>query len=224
MRLRRALLRDVRLERRLVRAMFWDPHEGRLVFFEADRERPRSWIVRSPELLRQIAATPDLPFLGPRTAIWDDDARLAKGQTLPLKAYIEDTTPYAASSVNEIERFLRNATFTPDVPSDHWLRPREFEEHPVGDCEDHAWWAWSKLRDLGLYAEIVFGSWSNRGLPPENHAWVRFVEDGVLFNMETTAKTITMIAPWHDVVDAYQPDVGVDSGGMLWQYSPIPGG
>jgi len=68
--------------------------------------------------------------------------------------------------------------------SDYWQHPHTFEQLRRGDCEDFALWAWRKLIEIGIDADLVIG----RRVPPQSensrHAWILFRRGGDEFLFE----------------------------------------
>ena len=72
---------------------------------------------------------------------------------------------------------------------DVWQHPCEFERLRQGDCEDYALWAWRKLVELGVDAELVSGRWDVTREDAGHHAWVVYREGGSEFLLESVART-----------------------------------
>ena len=58
--------------------------------------------------------------------------------------------------------------------SDYWQHPRTFEQLRRGDCEDFALWAWRKMVELRMDADLVIGRRVPPGAENSRHAWVLF--------------------------------------------------
>ena len=92
---------------------------------------------------------------------------------------------YLASPVRRVRRreeirdFLRGCRYEEDSSAfrrlDVWLPPAEFERRRVGDCEDHAIWAWVQLVRLGVDARFMTGYFKTL------HAWVVLYPDVRVF-------------------------------------------
>jgi hypothetical protein len=88
-----------------------------------------------------------------------------------------------------------------------------FENLRKGDCEDHALWAWRKLKKLGIPAEFVCG----RSGPADakgnhGHAWIHLELNGEPYLMETVADSRRpMTFPLADVRRNYCPALSVDT-------------
>lgn len=130
--------------------------------------------------------------------------------------YLQGASTVAVASIEDIQRWLLRCTYKRDEAlfgmSDHWQHPEHFEQLRKGDCEDHALWAWRKLRDLGIPARLFTG----RVLIPVGggagfHAWVVFEQDEQHWLFETTAVHIRrMLRPLDEVRAAYIPHYSVD--------------
>ncbi|MBI5771808.1 MAG: hypothetical protein HZA93_28815 [Verrucomicrobia bacterium] len=86
------------------------------------------------------------------------------------------------ASLAEVCAWLAGCRYCPDEMRgdgrDRWMHPLEFEASRLGDCEDHALWAWRKLTELGFAAEFVLGLAAPADYRSAvNHAWVH-VHDG----------------------------------------------
>lgn len=90
----------------------------------------------------------------------------------------EGETSVAVSSFDDVLDWLAECRYESDASlfreSDYWQHPRTFEQLRRGDCEDFALWAWRKMVELDMDADLVVG----RRVPPsaENsrHAWILF--------------------------------------------------
>jgi len=96
---------------------------------------------------------------------------------------------------------------------DFWQHPRTFEQLRRGDCEDHALWAWRKLRELGIPAEFVKGRCETAPGDSGLHAWVLFRDHaGVEHILEsvTKAEEEAMLIPVSEARATYVPHCAVD--------------
>jgi hypothetical protein len=117
-------------------------------------------------------------------------------------------------SLDDVLEWLAGCQYESDASlfreSDYWQHPHTFERLRRGDCEDFALWAWRKLVELGIDADLVIG----RRIPPtsENsrHAWVLF-RDGVdEFVFEPIVRDRAVAVRHVDTVRAaYIPEFGV---------------
>jgi len=144
--------------------------------------------------------------------------RFGTGSDWPFSTYFEQKSGVQINGVDDIEAWLKKCSYVSDPEQfekeDHWMHPVEFEATRKGDCEDHALWAWRKLVDLGLRAEFVTGHHHAEGkdhetLPPVNHAWVTFWENGRLYLMETTSKS-DLKRPFASTTRTHQPRFSVN--------------
>jgi predicted transglutaminase-like cysteine proteinase len=103
---------------------------------------------------------------------------------------------------------------------DFWQHPRTFERLRRGDCEDYALWAWRKLVELGLEAELVSGTWRPAEGVAGGHVWVRYLHDGRQYILESVGRTReTMVRPFDVARSEYVPHAGVDHSFRLHAYS-----
>ena len=138
--------------------------------------------------------------------------------------YLEGASSVPVSSVEDIQRWLLGCAYRRDEAlfgsPDLWLHPGHFEQLRKGDCEDHAIWAWRKLKDLGIPARLFSG----RVFSPLNgrivfHAWVVFEQDATSWLFETTAFSIRrMLRPLDDVRAFYIPHYSVDHDMVVRMY------
>lgn len=149
------------------------------------------------------------------------------GSQRDFRWYFEGESAVPAASIDDICAWLLECTYLTDAAhldvADHWQHPRTFEELRRGDCEDHALWAWRKLAELGLDAELVSGRRIVSAVESHDHAWVLFRDGDVEFVLEAVAHTRElMVIPASDVRAQYRPHVGVNArfettvfGGLL---------
>jgi predicted transglutaminase-like cysteine proteinase len=96
---------------------------------------------------------------------------------------------------------------------DFWQHPSVFEDLKRGDCEDFALWAWRKLTELGIDAELCVGRVIARDRPDINyqHAWVVYRADETEYLFEPAARTqSTMIRPLAEAKNDYVPHFAVN--------------
>jgi hypothetical protein len=133
--------------------------------------------------------------------------------------YFEGESAVGVASIADVRDWLLDCEYTSDRhlfhEEDYWQHPRTFEQLRRGDCEDHALWAWRKLIELGVDADLVTG----KSLPwhpsdpdsQKGHAWVMFRHEGSVFVLEATAKSSDrMIRPFEEARGEYRPEFGVD--------------
>ena len=126
----------------------------------------------------------------------------------------EGETEVAVSTLDEIITWLGECRYETDTSlfreADYWQHPRTFEQLRRGDCEDFASWAWRKLIELGIDAELVIG----RRVPPttddSRHAWIIFRQDGDEFVFEPVVQERSAtVRPVDAVRGEYIPEFGV---------------
>jgi hypothetical protein len=132
--------------------------------------------------------------------------------------YFEGDSTVPVASIDDVQDWLLSCDYAPDTAlfnePDFWQHPRTFEQLRRGDCEDHALWAWRKLVELGLDADLVSGTVRHAGddvVPRGGHVWVLLRQNGETFVFEAVAKQRDrMLRPLADVRDRYRPEFGVD--------------
>jgi hypothetical protein len=137
------------------------------------------------------------------------------GSKRDFRWYFEGQSDVNARNLNEICEWLLECEYVSDPElfhePDFWQHPRTFERLRKGDCEDHALWAWRKLVEAGVEAELVTGNWSQAPGERGGHVWVRFREADTDFVLETVANSRDqMVRPLQEVKDEYEPHAGVD--------------
>ena len=146
------------------------------------------------------------------------------GSKREFRWYLDGNSTVQVASIEDIKRWLLGCAYKSDqilfrVP-DLWQHPEMFEGLRSGDCEDHAIWAWRKLKDLGVPARLFTG----RVLAPVNggagfHAWVVFDHEGQSWLFETVAfHTERMVLPLERVREAYVPHFSVDHALTIHMY------
>jgi len=145
--------------------------------------------------------------------------RYGAGSIHDFAWYFEGASGIATSNVDDIQEWLLGCEYVSDpdlfrVP-DYWQHPRTFEQIRRGDCEDHAIWAWRKLVELGIDADLIEGRclpWTPREPSDDRgHVWVVFRRNGQAFLFETTCKVKhAMITPLAEMSRKYRPELGVD--------------
>jgi hypothetical protein len=161
------------------------------------------------------------PFLAPRDP-WERTPqriavdRFGLGSTRRFEWYFEGDSVVEVESVEEICVWLLGCEYVGDADlfqeRDFWQHPRTFEQIRKGDCEDYALWAWRKLRELGVEAELVIGRWARpESSADREHAWVLFRRDGEEYVLEGVARSSErMVRPLSQVRGDYTPHFGVD--------------
>jgi Bacterial transglutaminase-like cysteine proteinase BTLCP len=181
-------------------------------------------------LVHQLLARLVAPFarrISPRLAVADPWERydyrvplsaFGKGNRHEFGWYLEGESSVVVSSLDDVCEWLIGCSYAKDAElfheQDFWQHPCTFEQLRRGDCEDHALWAWRKMVELGLDADLVVGTVlhgnedvADRG----SHAWVMFRQQGELLVFETVAKVRErMFQPLAAVRHRYRPEFGVD--------------
>jgi len=183
------------------------------------------WPLAKP-LLRLVARavpSPDDPWQKEEAKI--RPRRFGPGNIHDWPWYMGDKSTVEVKSLKDIVDWLRKCKYVGDRVQfhepDYWQHPIAFETTRRGDCEDHALWAWRKLKELGIPAEFVCG----RGGPmtaKDNvwHAWVMTTLDDQLYLMETTAKARQeMTLPFAEVKQRYCPAFSVDTQFKTYRYA-----
>ncbi|MEM9773413.1 MAG: transglutaminase domain-containing protein [Chloroflexota bacterium] len=189
------------------------------------KDFPEWWML--PEALRH---QPGILLFEWKTEDVIQPTQFGKGSIYPWESYLEDHSAVRVQSLSDIQAWLQSCEYVRDQmqfdKDDHWLKPSQFEEMKRGDCEDHALWAWAKLKSLNIPAEFVVGLQNPSGLGSFsrkrsiNHAWLTLVKDGELHVLETTAKTTKMLVPWELAQETYRPKYSVNHQLQTFRHQP----
>jgi hypothetical protein len=138
--------------------------------------------------------------------------------------YLTGASIVAVGSLDEIQEWLLGCRYERDevlfAEPDFWQHPATFERLRAGDCEDFALWAWRKMVELGMDADIIAGFCVENGKLDGRHAWIVFREGRTEFVFEPGAKSKdAMIRPLAEVRDNYIPEVGADRTGHRFAFS-----
>jgi hypothetical protein len=126
----------------------------------------------------------------------------------------EGESAIAVRSLDDVLDWLAGCHYESDTSlfreSDYWQHPHTFEQLRRGDCEDFALWAWRKLVELGIDADLVIG----RRVPPSSensrHAWILFRDGDDEFLFEPIIRERTAAVRHVSTVrTAYIPEFGV---------------
>jgi hypothetical protein len=122
-----------------------------------------------------------LPYEAPLAA-FGDGARhgfdwVFEGPTASTIATFDDIVAWLAGCSYESDTNLFRET-------DYWQHPHTFEQLRRGDCEDFALWAWRRLVEIGIDAELVIGRRVPPGTENSRHAWILFRQGGEEFLFE----------------------------------------
>jgi len=152
-----------------------------------------------------------------RVAIDVPTIAFGPGSTREFGDYLEGDSLVSASSIDDIVQWLLTCEYVTDAVQfnerDLWQHPRSFEERRRGDCEDFALWAWRKLAEIGVEAELIVGRvlCADDADGKRRHAWVVYRFDGTLFLFEPAARTRErMIQRLDDAMDGYMPHFAVN--------------
>lgn len=188
------------------------------------------------DLIRKALRTLAIPVLRRSTRdLSDDEVWSKKEEHIPAKSfgkgnlhdwpwYFEGHSTVEVKSPKEIVDWLRGCKYIGDSilfhEQDFWQHPITFETTCKGDCEDHALWAWRKLKELGIPAEFVCGRGGPRDAPGNNaHAWVHLDLNGQRCLMETVArKRDRMTFPLDEIRRQYCPAFSVDTEFKTYRY------
>lgn len=167
--------------------------------------------------------------LGPPSDPWEPlDVRMplhyyGSGVQCDFPAYLAGPSSVSVRSVVDIQEWLLGCDYQTDTEQfgrDHWQHAIEFESRRVGDCDDHALWAWRKLLELGVDATLVVGWCLPIKRPLSRHVWVTFRDDSCEYLFETaTSEREEMLLPFSEVGTRYRPEYGVDRRGRRFTYA-----
>jgi hypothetical protein len=149
--------------------------------------------------------------------------RFGVGSRHEFAWYFEGESAVTAGTLDEVCEWLLGCTYQADPElfheADFWQHPRTFEKLRLGDCEDHALWAWRKLVELGFAAELVSGTWRGNEGARSGHVWVRFANQGVDYILESIAKSrAEMVRTLAEAHADYTPTLGVDQSLATYVY------
>ena len=136
----------------------------------------------------------------------------------------EGASAVDVSSVDDILEWLRDCRYESDASlfheSDFWQHPRTFEQFKRGDCEDFALWAWRKLVELGLDANLVIGRRVPPGAENSRHAWIQFRDGETEFLFEPVLRDRDRaLRALGDVRQEYIPELGVARDGRRFLFA-----
>ncbi len=146
------------------------------------------------------------------------------GARLDFSHFLTGPTTVSVDSVEAIQDWLLGCQYESDEvlfgEADFWQHPATFERLRAGDCEDFSLWAWRKLLELKIDADIVVGYWVKGGSALDTrHAWIVFRRDNVEYLFETVCRNRTeMIRPLAEARDDYLPQFGVDKSGRRFAF------
>ena len=148
-----------------------------------------------------------LPYEAPLVA-FGDGARhgfdwVFEGDSDVTTASLDEVLAWLAECRYETDRSLFHEV-------DYWQHPRAFERLRRGDCEDFALWAWRKLVELGMDADLVIGRRVPPGAENSRHAWIQFRDGSDEYVFEPVFRDRAMAIRRATTVRAeYIPEFGV---------------
>lgn len=142
----------------------------------------------------------------------------------PFPWYFEGESIVQVTCVDDVCDWLLQCEYVrdPDLfnEADFWQHPRTFERLRQGDCEDYALWAWRKLVELGVEAELVSGTWHHPDGVSGGHVWIRYRHNGREFILEAVSRRReAMVRAFEDAKAEYIPHAGVDHAFQRHAYS-----
>ncbi len=168
-----------------------------------------------------------MPLTYEREAAHIHHTQFGAGSRRPFTHYLNGASGVPVQSVADICRWLQQCEYVRDADlfnqKDVWQHPGEFEARQKGDCEDHALWAWRKLKELNIPAEFVVGrmAWGDESIPAGAHAWVVYRENGRTYILESTYKQRPLIYPLDELPARYTPWFSVDGAMQTYRYLPV---
>jgi len=129
----------------------------------------------------------------------------------------EGESAIAVATFDDVIEWLAGCTYASDPhlfqEADFWQHPRTFEQLRRGDCEDFALWAWRKMVELRMDADLVIGRRVPPGAANSRHAWILFRHDGGEFLFEPACPERELaVRAVSAVRDVYIPEFGVSAG------------
>lgn len=139
---------------------------------------------------------------------------LGVGARYEFDWFFEGESTVPAGDLHEIRGWLRGCRYIADPKlfheRDYWQHPRTFEQLKRGDCEDFALWAWRKMVEAGMDADLVLGRCVPPQTPDAGHAWIILRRDGVTYVLEpTSARGDSWMRPLDEVREKYVPHFGI---------------
>ena len=139
------------------------------------------------------------------------------GSRQEFALYFEGESSVRVESIDDIVAWLLGCEYVSDTDlfdrRDFWQHPTVFEQLRRGDCEDFALWAWRKLAEIGVEAELYVGRvlCDDRPRDDRQHAWVVYRVNRTDFLFEPAARTRhRMIRRLADAQDEYVPHFSVN--------------
>jgi hypothetical protein len=177
-----------------------------------------------PQLLEMLVYHYQLPLSYEREADKVHHTEFGAGSRRPFAHYLNGESRVQVRSIDDICRWLQQCEYVSDTDQfnqrDVWQHPGEFETRKKGDCEDHALWAWRKLKELNIPAEFVVGRAEWGETSTGMHAWVSYQENGRTYIMETTHKK-QIVYPLETIQSRYHPWFSVDEASQTYRFFPV---
>ena len=136
----------------------------------------------------------------------------------------EGESEVVVASFEDVLAWLADCRYETDTSlfqeSDYWQHPRTFEQLRRGDCEDFALWAWRKMVELRMDAELVIGRRVPPGAENSRHAWIVFRDGGDEYVFEPVMRD-RGVAVRHvtSVRGEYIPEFGVTRGRQRFYFA-----
>ena len=126
----------------------------------------------------------------------------------------EGESGVSARTFDDVLAWLGDCRYESDAnlfhESDYWQHPSTFEQLRRGDCEDFALWAWRKMVEMGLAADLVIGRRVPPGSENSRHAWIQFRDGNDEFVFEPVLRDRSAAVRHVSSVRAeYIPEFGV---------------
>jgi hypothetical protein len=128
----------------------------------------------------------------------------------------EGESESTVETFDELVHWLGECAYDTDArlfqEDDFWQHPRTFERLRRGDCEDFALWAWRKLLEMGMDADLVIGRRVPPGSANSRHAWILFRDGDAEFLFEPACRDRALaVRPLASVREDYIPELGVSA-------------
>jgi len=139
------------------------------------------------------------------------------GSRRPFAEYLDGESSVPVHSIDDIVAWLQSCEYVTDEEQFHerdvWQHPAAFEQVRRGDCEDFALWAWRKLAEIGVDADLFVGRVmvDDPSGGDRQHAWVVYRASGSEFLFEPASRNASRtIRPLEDAMDEYVPHFAVN--------------
>jgi hypothetical protein len=128
----------------------------------------------------------------------------------------EGESTAVVETLDDLMQWLAECTYDSDArlfqEADFWQHPRTFEHLRRGDCEDYALWAWRKLLEIGVDADLVIGRRVPPGAENSRHAWIlfRLSDEEFVFEPVACQDRSLAVRPLAAARGDYIPEFGVN--------------